>query len=124
MSPVDKEKAKKNLEKRILEKHKIFSQLWKQAVDDFEKITKMIIKNYKPKRLYQWGSVMKKNYFNDNSDIDIAVEGDFTAQDFFKMYEEADSLTKFSLDLVDINKIDPIYAESIKRNGRIVYEHK
>jgi predicted nucleotidyltransferase len=82
----------------------------------------MIIKKYKPEKIYQWGSLLNKKHFSEISDIDIAVQGIGNVGKFFAMFGEADIMTKFDLDLLDIDKIDSIHAESIKKNGRIVYE--
>jgi len=35
----------------------------------------MIVREYKPLRIYQWGSLLEDRHFSEISDIDIAVEG-------------------------------------------------
>lgn len=99
-------------------------QRWRRAKRDAEAIIDMIIKKYRPEKIYQWGSVLDPEHFNEMSDIDIAVLGVQNVQQFFIMYGEADSMTKFSLDLVDLQKIMPEYASLIKRKGRLVYERE
>jgi len=54
-----------------------------QARKDFDKIVKMLIKKYRPRRIYQWGSLLNENDFSEISDIDIAIEGDYSAEEFF-----------------------------------------
>ena len=58
------------------------------------------------------------------ADIDIAVEGVDAPERFFKMYGEAEKLTGFPLDLLDINRIEPEFADIIKQKGVQVYEYK
>ena len=82
----------------------------------------MIVRDYSPKRIYQWGSLLNKKNFREYSDIDIAVDGVDTPEEFFEMYGKAEKLTDFSLDLIDINKIEPTFAEIIKMKGKAVYE--
>ena len=57
---------------------------------------------------------MSENHFSEISDIDIAVKGIKSAEQHFRMIGEAMELTEFPLDLVDIDKIDPVYAERLK----------
>ena len=93
-----------------------------RARDDFNKIVAMLIKKHNPKRIYQWGSLVNEERFSKISDIDIAVEGIQSQEKFFTMFGEADAITSFHLDLIDIDKIHPLHARDIRINGRIVYE--
>jgi len=95
-----------------------FEQAWR----DFETIVAMIIREYHPLRIYQWGSLLHENHFSEISDIDIAVEGVFGPAEFFGMYGKAERLTSFPLDLIEIDRIDAATAQLIRRYGRLVYE--
>jgi len=117
-------KAAANLDKKINARLKTRLQLWRKAKADSDKIRRLIISKYKPARLYQWRSVLNKNLFAEYSDIDFAVEGDFPPEKYFAMFEEADNLTSFPLDLIDMKKVNPVHAQSIIRNGKLVYEQK
>ena len=99
-------------------------QRWQQAKRDFEAIVAMIIQRYNPCRIYQWGSVLNHDDFCQISDIDIAVEGIDSAEQFFAMYGDAMDMTNFALDLVEIDKIEPEFAEIIKLKGKLIYERK
>lgn len=106
--------------RRIQKKHKHFEKAWQ----DFEIIVSMLIKKYNPKRIYQWGSLLNESHFSEISDIDIAVEGVKDAEEYFAILGDAMKLTDFPLDLVEIEKIDPIHSESIRKQGRLVYERE
>lgn len=84
----------------------------------------MIIKKYNPKRIYQWGSLLDQFFFSNISDIDIAVEGIKDWETFSAMLGDAWEMTDFSLDLVDIEDLTPIYRKYIIKDGRLVYERK
>ncbi len=84
----------------------------------------LLIKRYDLKQIYQCGSLLNQKYFSEISDIDIAVEGVKSAEQYFQMIGEAMELTDFPLDLVDIEKVDPVYAEGIRKRGRLIYERK
>ena len=107
------------LRERILESER--KAKLKEAQRDFQRIADMIVNKYQPKRLYQWGSLLHDENFRDYSDIDIAVEGIVKAETYFEMYGEAERMTRFPLDLVEMEKIHPLYADSIRRIGRLVY---
>ena len=102
------------------ENHRLFEKAWQ----DFDRIVGLIIKNYNPMRIYQWGSLLNRRHFSGISDIDIAVEGIGSAEQYFRMIGESAELTDFPIDIVEIEKIDPVHAESIRRKGRLVYERK
>lgn len=98
--------------------------LAKKAASQAMQIIEMIKSNYNPKRIYQWGSLLVPDQFRDYSDIDIAVEGLEKPEVFFELSKKATSLATFPLDLVELEKIDPLHAEAIRRKGKLVYEQK
>ena len=116
------EKAKAFLEEKERKQQEKLDVLYARAIRDFDVIKEMIIEHYQPRRIYQWGSLLDRSMFRDYSDIDIAVEGVDEPARFFKMYGEAEKLTDFSLDLLDINCIEPEFADIIKQKGVQVYD--
>jgi hypothetical protein len=52
------------------------------------------------------------------------VEGLETANQIFSLYHEAETMTRFSLHIVELEKIHPAYAESIRKRGKLVYERR
>ena len=99
-------------------------QLYLEACQDFKEITAMIIACYQPEKIYQWGSLLTPEAFDLNSDIDIAVEGIKSAEQFFELYDKASAMTQFSLDLVEIEKISEVHQKSIIEQGKIIYEKR
>jgi len=114
--------ARKFLEQKFQNKKRADEKLYVQARNDFKSILNLIISKYNPARVYQWGSLLNMNDFKDYSDIDIAVEGILSAKDFFNLYKDVEPLTDFPLDILQIEKIDPEFRNSIERKGIIVYE--
>jgi len=109
---------RKKIEKEKAENHCRFEKAW----EDFHRIIALVIEKYKPIRIYQWGSLLNERHFSAISDIDIAVEGITDAQTYFNMIGEADEMTDFPLDIVQIEKIDPIFGDSIRKKGKLIYE--
>jgi predicted nucleotidyltransferase len=89
---------------------------------DAGRIINHIRQTYRPKRIYQWGSLLDGKRFSERSDIDIALEGLGSVQEFFAILGEAERMTNFPIDIIQIEDIHPQYAELIRSRGRIVYE--
>ena len=95
--------------------------LFKKASDDFSCMINHISRHYRHVTVYQWGSLLHSEDFDELSDIDIALEGVGSAEVFFKLYGELMKMTDFPLDIVELEKINPIHSSSIKKKGRMVY---
>jgi predicted nucleotidyltransferase len=115
-------KARENLKRRRIEQRAGYWALHARGFRDFESILKMIVERYNPLRVYQWGSLLRPEKFRDYSDIDIAVEGVISADAYFEMLGKAQAMTVFPVDIVQLEKIEPEFAESIRTEGKLVYE--
>ena len=98
------------------------AELQRQAASDASDIVALIARQYQPRRIYQWGSLLRPGDFKPYSDIDIAIEGITDAERFFALLGDAQKLTRFPLDIVQLEKIVPEYADDIRRHGKLVYE--
>ena len=92
------------------------------ATKDFDRIVRMIVEKYRPRRIVQWGSLLRPDHFDEHSDIDIATEGILDAETWFALLGDAMELTRFPLDIVQLEKIEPEFAAQILRKGKVVYE--
>lgn len=86
------------------------------------KIVEHIKEKYRPVRIYRWGSLVKPEDFQSFSDIDIAVEGIEDAAEWLRVERDVWDLTDFSVDLVQMEHIEPEYAQIIRQKGQVVYE--
>ena len=77
----------KKKQQRRQEHHR---KLYHAARKDFQKIIEMIIRKYQPRRIYQWGSLLNERHFTERSDIDIALEGITSPEDFFALLGDAE----------------------------------
>lgn len=114
--------AARGLARRHAKTRRIDAEREAKARHDADRIIEFIIQQYQPTRIYQWGSLTRSGAFRDYSDIDIAVEGVLDPSLFFRMLGDVQRLTEFDVDLVQIEKIVPEYAELIREKGRIAYE--
>ena len=124
MSRFDIEKAREFLRNRERVRSEELKKKWQAARADFDSIVQMIVRRYDPERVYQWGSLLNAAHFSEISDIDIAVEGVASAQDFLRLYEEAAEMTDYPLDVVELEKIEPEFRDIILEHGRLVYERE
>ena len=68
----------------------------------------MLVRDYQPKRIYQWGSLLHPQHFQEISDIDIAVEGLTDPMDGLHALDDACQLTRFPVDLVELERMDAL----------------
>ncbi|MBN1348859.1 nucleotidyltransferase domain-containing protein [candidate division KSB1 bacterium] len=124
MNANDLKKARQFLAQKEKERKKRLDARFARAKSDFQKIIETIIEKYQPEKIYQWGSLLDRRHFSEISDIDIALEGITSAEIFFKLYGDIMSMTDFCVDIIQLEKIEPEFAELIKEKGKIVYERK
>jgi predicted nucleotidyltransferase len=92
------------------------------ATRDFQQIVEMIINDFNPLRIYQWGSLLNKKHFSEISDIDIAIEGLVDPQKFFNLFSKAMDMTDLPLDIVQLEFIHELQKKTILENGKLIYE--
>ena len=68
------DKVIENLKKREFALERMRRRLFNKAIADFKAIVDLIINRYQPLKIVQWGSLLDFQTFDENSDIDIAVE--------------------------------------------------
>lgn len=93
-----------------------------EARRDCRAILSLIVRDFSPLRVFQWGSLVDDRHFSEMSDIDIALEGITDPATLSALRGAAEKLTTFSLDIVAMEHIHPAYADHIRRRGRVVYE--
>ncbi|MBI3987955.1 MAG: hypothetical protein HY343_13610 [Lentisphaerae bacterium] len=116
--------AKRWLEQRDAERHVRLEKRWTEARDDAERLIRHIVENYRPRRVWQWGSVLRKERFSDISDIDIAVEGLPSVEDYFRLLGECQAMTTYAIDVVEIERIEPAFADLIRAQGVLRHERQ
>ena len=124
MDSFDIKKAKLFLLEKEQKRKKTIDKKYDEACKDFEIIVDHIIKNYNPAKIYQWGSLLNKSNFSEMSDIDIAVEGIVSVEKMFQIYGDIMDLSNFQVDIVQMEKIEPEFAQLIRKKGKVIYERK
>lgn len=119
---VDPRDTRRFFDEKALRRARALDERFAAATVDARSIVSMLERDYRPTRIWQWGSLLDRSRFSEISDIDIAVEGIADTETFFELFGKAFALTDFPLDLVELERIEPIHADSIRRNGRLAYE--
>ena len=122
--PFNVEKTRRFLRKREQARRVECERLRIQASDDLQKIVAHLVQNYRPTRIYSWGSLFQGNRFTRMSDIDVAVEGLQGPLDGLHAKSDAEEITDFPVDFVELERIHPLHAETIRGKGTLLYERK
>ena len=109
------------LQRRAKEQEKKRLRLWEQAREDAEQILQYWIETYQSTRVWQWGSLLKREEFSEISDLDFAVEGLNSVQ-MLQLLTDAEERSDFPIDLLHWETLTPSVQQLIKLRGRIVYE--
>jgi len=120
-SVFDMDAARKFQRNKLKRQQEALDERFKRATCDFDTICQMIIREFQPKAIYQWGSLLDREKFSGISDIDIAVEGITDAQDYFTLLRIADEMTEFPIDIVQLEKIHPLHSDMIIKRGVQIY---
>lgn len=110
------------IRKKQQQRNELLEKRFAIATQDFQKIVEMIISEFSPKRIYQWGSLLNKKHFSEISDIDIAIEGLHDPQVFFNLLSKAMKMTDLPLDIVRMEFIHELHKQTIIENGKLIYE--
>lgn len=95
-----------------------------RAQRDAERIISAIAKEYRPRRIYQWGSLVHTERFSEISDIDIAVEGmDYDEQVLAAIRSQAELMTDLPVDLIVLERLEQGRANLIRRFGKVAWQH-
>ena len=76
-------------------------------------------KQYNIKKVYLYGSI-KTGRLHDESDIDIAVEGNISYLDLLHLFHEIDRHFTREVDLRNLEELP--FKDSVQKNGVVIYE--
>ena len=123
-SGIDIQAAAANVVRRRERREAANRRRFERAQREFDALVAMLIRVYRPQCIYQWGSLLEPRRFSERSDIDIAVQGSWSPEQFFALLGDAMELTSLPLDLVDLERTEPLHARTIRERGRLVYERQ
>lgn len=95
-----------------------------QATADFSKMVTFIRENYPHVGIFQWGSLLQPNAFDELSDVDIALVGIKSPKEYFQIQGTLMKMTEFPLDCIELDKISPENRDLLLQKGKWIYEPK
>jgi predicted nucleotidyltransferase len=96
--------------------------LRKDALKIAERLKEILIKEFHVKKIVLFGSILKKRCFEDDSDIDIAVEG-LSKKDYFSALARLMMESPFEIDLKPIEDVSDLFKQRIAK-GKVLYEKR
>jgi predicted nucleotidyltransferase len=121
---VDPAVAARFIRERQHQRQASLAALEARARGDARRIIDWIIRTWQPGEVWQWGSLTRPGQFREWSDIDIAVSGLAGPLDGLRMAETAATMTSFPVDLVELDRIDPRHAKTIRSEGIQLYDRQ
>ena len=92
-------------------------------LDTVRTATRTILPNFVDvRRAYLFGSVLRPEVMHLTSDIDIAIEGRLSAEDYFALWRQLeDTLIGWPIELVELDR-DLHFAARVRETGVLFYE--
>ena len=115
-----REAAREMLIQKEARAERELEELLRAAWEDFERTVALIVKEYDPQEIWQWGSLLYPETFSRGSDIDIGVLG-LSVRDHMKLLRVTEGTTSLPLHIARLEEMDPRYVEHIRTYGRRVY---
>ena len=120
--PVDLERVRAFLKAKEERRQARIDALFERATGEAGAIIAQIARELRPRRIYQWGSLLDRARFTEISDIDIAVEGLRGPEEFFRAVGIALDGATVHVDVVEMEKLPADVAQYIRRWGKVVHE--
>ncbi len=87
-----------------------------RAWESARRAAEVLRAQYSATKILAFGSLVQSGRFDDRSDIDLAVEG-VPAAKFFRAWADAERVSKFEMDLVDLSDCPEGLEKEIFRAG-------
>lgn len=109
--------------KKVIKRRKILlTKRKREAICFAHKIAKILVEKFGAEQVILYGSLTRQDYFDYDSDIDLAVKG--VGNRFFSAYGYCMGKGKFELDIRDYDDMPAELKEKVKREGIILYEKR
>ena len=118
----DIQAARENWRKRVDERNRQRRELWEKAKTEADRAVALIIERYRPRRVIQWGSVLRPERFTEISDIDIAAEGVTDPETWSRLETDVLAVVSFPLHLIPFEQVIAVHQQDILSRGKVVYE--
>ncbi|MBN2340846.1 MAG: nucleotidyltransferase domain-containing protein [Deltaproteobacteria bacterium] len=118
------EEAARFQQEKAREQSEKCAALHARASADFARMVTFIRKQYPHVGIFQWGSILQPDSFDELSDVDIALTEVTSPREYFEIQGTLMKMTDFPLDCIELDKISPENREMLLRKGKWIHEPK
>ena len=120
---IDLARCKKNLQKRIQRKVQANEQIRLRVFQEtLPRLVAWFQKNPVVEKAYLFGSILEKGNFTSESDLDLGVAG-LDEKKYFEVWAQLEEIARMPIDFRTLDQ-NTHFAESVKKNGRVIYERR
>ncbi|MBC7225959.1 MAG: nucleotidyltransferase domain-containing protein [Thermoflexales bacterium] len=120
-SPEEIAAARENLRRRREAEYRAREERRQQALRDAA--LRVFPRFPAVRRAHLFGSVTRPGEMGRRSDVDVAVEGKLSAEDYFALWRALEEATGQPVDLVELTDDVP-FARRVRESGEVVYERR
>jgi predicted nucleotidyltransferase len=91
----------------------------KSALQDAMELARILVKKFGARAVVLYGSLAQGRYFDQTSDIDLAVKG--IGDNYFRAYGYCIRLSKFDIDVRAYDDMPRSMKSRIDKEGRLIY---
>jgi predicted nucleotidyltransferase len=103
--------------------YQVAEQLRQAALHAVYRAARLVLPRFPGvERAYVFGSVLRSGAMHAGSDIDIALEGRLSAEEYFALWRALESeMSEWTVDLVELDR-DVRFADCVREQGALIYE--
>ncbi|NWG20760.1 MAG: nucleotidyltransferase domain-containing protein [Chloroflexi bacterium] len=103
--------------------YQVAEQLRQAALHAVYRAARLVLPRFPDvERAYVFGSVLRPGAMHAGSDIDIALEGRLSAEEYFALWQALESeLSEWTVDLVELDQ-EVRFADRVRGQGALIYE--
>jgi len=103
----------------IENKNRLHKKIIKDALREANTIADVLLKRFGASEVILFGSLAEEEYFDEASDIDIAVKG--LKDNYFRAYGYCLGLGKYNLDIKPYEDLSKKLKKNIDKRGKLLY---
>jgi predicted nucleotidyltransferase len=103
--------------------YQVAEQLRQAALHAVYRAARLVLPRFPGvERAYVFGSVLRSGAMHAGSDIDIALEGRLSAEEYFALWRALENeLSEWTVDLVELDQ-EVRFADFVREQGALIYE--
>jgi len=119
----DVSRCRANLQARLAQQLQAREQRRQSALQAMRVAARSVLPRFpRVRRAFLFGSVLRPGAWRSESDIDIAIEGELSAEEYFALWRELErAAANWPIDLVELER-DLSFAACVREGGELIYD--